>query len=169
MAVRRLAVLACLVLPSLAASAPPFAKGTLCRPAERVVYACSLGRKVVSVCAAPGLITYRFGRPGRPELEIPATPASGVLHVGTVVGGGGGSQQSLRFSHAGVEYIVFSAVAGSLTDVPGKRWSGVYVARGERQLAALACPSTGKATRISLDAALGDFPEEDNPAYEAWF
>ena len=52
---------------------------TLCAQDERVIFACVLRRpaKIVSICASKdltrdtGYLQYRFGRPGRIELEFP--------------------------------------------------------------------------------------------------
>jgi hypothetical protein len=69
------------VLPLLLAAASCVAAAdTLCTPSEQVVFSCRIGKagKLVSLCASPGLsrdqgaLAYRFGRPGRVELQFPA-------------------------------------------------------------------------------------------------
>lgn len=70
------AAIACAVL----AWAPGAAARTLCSPAERVVFSCEVGRKLLSLCATRdlddtrGSLQYRFGTPERIELSHPAKP-----------------------------------------------------------------------------------------------
>ena len=98
--------------------------------------------------------------------------AAGVI---AITGGGGGYQNHVRFTVADHDYVVFEAVAGELTDVPGKRWSGVYVQRGEKHLATLTCGrerTTAGDLRLVEDLAPAnarDSLEEDDPRFEAWF
>ncbi|HEY6046488.1 MAG TPA: hypothetical protein VIU65_07790 [Pyrinomonadaceae bacterium] len=83
----RILILIMLTTPGLITShsnsaAPPPAKlqpNTLCARDERVIFSCPLRRpaKIVSVCAArnltkeTGYLQYRFGLPGKIELEFP--------------------------------------------------------------------------------------------------
>lgn len=53
-----------------------------CNANENVVFSCSTGKKVVSVCASKninsksGYLQYRFGKLGAPEALIPSNPES---------------------------------------------------------------------------------------------
>jgi len=69
-------ILSLLLLPwGAAVAAPP----SHCSPSEQVIYSCKLknSAKIVSLCASKrlsdraGYLQYRFGRPGRIELEFP--------------------------------------------------------------------------------------------------
>ena len=59
---------------------------TLCGAGEQVAFSCRIGksRKIVSLCASPALtrdtgsLTYRFGLPGRVELQFPRGHAEGA-------------------------------------------------------------------------------------------
>jgi hypothetical protein len=98
--IRSTAVLiACLFqIPSLHAA-------HLCRPDERVLESCQIGKKMASVCAsakldlADGYVKYRFGTPASLELEFPKTriPISQYVHRGASSG-----------SDAGISYLGFS-------------------------------------------------------------
>jgi hypothetical protein len=70
-------ILAGLAAPLWGAPTAASAAPTLCQAGERPVFACPVGKKRLSVCAskdlAPGrgYLVYRFGKPGRIELEYP--------------------------------------------------------------------------------------------------
>ncbi|OYT72808.1 MAG: hypothetical protein CFK52_04130 [Chloracidobacterium sp. CP2_5A] len=84
-----------LVSPLLAARLPAAAQAQgkmLCAGSERLIFgAITTGGKMVCLCASPdlasqrGYLQYRFGRPGRVELEYPAERA--------------GSQQKFYYAH----------------------------------------------------------------------
>jgi hypothetical protein len=68
------------VLSLMAVAAPVAAQqGIHCLPEEEVVFACSFGKKAVSVCASAtqtaneGYMQYRFGAPGQVEMEYPSS------------------------------------------------------------------------------------------------
>lgn len=125
------AAAACAVL----ACAPGAAARTLCAPAERVVFTCEIGRKLLSLCATRdldetrGSLQYRFGTPERVELSHPAKPdhpsrhfTSDRLwsrHLGSLV-------VDLAFRRGTTGYSVFrhelrgEVSAGVSVDVAGK-------------------------------------------------
>jgi hypothetical protein len=120
---RQLALVVALI-PYLSSAAA--AADSLCSAQEIVVYSCSAGAKIISVCAskdvssASGYVQYRFGRKRALELVLPKTrghsasnPKSGTL----MFSGGGGAY--LRFSNGQVSYVVYSAV--------GKGWGDASV------------------------------------------
>lgn len=115
----------------------PFgAAETLCKQQEQVIFSCSLGKKTVSVCASndlsanSGYLQYRFGQPGRIELNLPALPQSVPVNQfvqarSLMFSGGGGGY--LRFINGSYHYIVYSAI--------GKGWGpkdGVAVEKNGR-------------------------------------
>jgi hypothetical protein len=115
---------------------------TLCSGKEKVVFSCSIGKKVVSVCEAEGAsgrVQYRFGPLGAPELVWPENPASrqGVTAGSLMYSGGGGAY--IRFAKSGTRYVVYSG--------EGQGWSkeGVAVEQGSKITANLPCkgPSVG--------------------------
>ena len=92
--------------PALAASVY-----THCKVNEMVVYSCSTGSHILSLCASPdisknqGYLQYRYGLRGKPELQHPA----GLFKPGNLMFSGGGGTY-LQFNKGGFTYTVFSAV-----------------------------------------------------------
>jgi hypothetical protein len=125
-----------LALPSDAAAGPSH-----CAVGEQILFSCSTGQKTVSVCGSgdlstpSGIVQYRFGKLGAPELLYPPANADwrkvtrgGVL---TYAGGGGAY---LVFSSAPYRYVVFTAI--------GRGWgtkAGVVVEKSGKRVATLAC------------------------------
>jgi hypothetical protein len=119
---------------------PGFAAATQCAPNERVMFSCSVGAKIVSVCAAgklssnTGSLSYRFGPQGKPEIDYP--PAStwrGVTRSGMWTFSGGGGAW-LAFHRDAFRYIVYTAV--------GRGWgekAGLAVEQNGKLLANLPC------------------------------
>jgi hypothetical protein len=91
--------------------------GSLCTAQESIVFACKTGSKLVSVCAdlqagpGRGYVQYRFGRPGAPEMLLPAgkLPPPKAATGGTESYSGGGSAW-LRFRRGSYAYTVFSGI-----------------------------------------------------------
>lgn len=169
------AVAAILLAAALVGGAAPKRVGH-CGAGETALYSCAFGRKHASVCAAPGRIAYRYGPLDRPELTIASTPDWSNVRLGRVTGGGGGYQTHLRFTAAGHDYLVHQGVAGSLTDHPGQRWSGVVVQRGDAELASLSCRQPRAGSAAGLEGARDFAPaaalatiDDTDPRFDAWF
>ena len=151
------------------------AEAPACRRSERVIYACNFGDRKVAVCATDNRLSYRFGDARRTDLEIDSRPNHVRAHTGGVIGGGGGRQEHIRFSNNGYQYIVHSMVAGNLTDVPGKRISGVTVVHGETGASpivrTLDCSQRG--AHQSMDGfntlPAGTFTPETDETWQAWW
>ena len=111
-----LVAMICMLLFVSVHNADAVNQASLCSPAERVIFSCSLKRpaKLVALCASKsfskesGYLQYRFGLPGKVELEYPKQRE--------------GSTQQFRYHHyfrprfditeisftnEGVEYTVF--------------------------------------------------------------
>jgi hypothetical protein len=113
---------------------------TQCAPAEHIIFSCSIGAKIVSVCAADklttntGALSYRFGPPGKPEITWP--PAStwrDATRSGTWMFSGGGGAW-LAFHREAFRYIVYTAI--------GKGWgskAGLAVEQNGKLLANMSC------------------------------
>lgn len=129
------------VLLLIRAMSPAYAAApSLCAPAEKVIFSCSTGAKIVSVCAAGdlsagvGSLSYRFGPPGRPEMTY---PPSGQWRTVTRSGqwtfsGGGGAW--LAFHNEAFRYIVYTAI--------GRGWgekSGVAVEQNGKVVVNMPC------------------------------
>lgn len=170
MAARRFASVLLLMLSGSGAPAMAADPGPRCGAGERPVYACPFGKSAVSVCATDRTVTYRHAANGKTDLTITSTGKDGRAHLGTLRGPGrGGTQTSLRFSNGGYEYIVYSAIGGTGTAVPGRHWSGLVVMKGVQEVSSMECPARGEAQRFSLESAPSFLPREDVPDYEAWF
>jgi hypothetical protein len=124
-------------------SATAIAADSHCTGQEQVVFSCSVGKKIVSVCASKdisptnGYLQYRFGKPNAPELVFPDStksplPRSGIQARTLMFSGGGGSY--LRFINGKYNYIVYTAI--------GKGWGtkdGVWVEKDGKPIADLRC------------------------------
>ncbi len=85
-----------------AASSRPKSAGPLCRVPEPVLFTCKVGTKTVSVCGQEqGGAVYRFGRPGRVELE------AADLHFAEKYFSGGGDMQVYADTPT-QRYIIYS-------------------------------------------------------------
>jgi hypothetical protein len=133
-----------LVLTALiySASFPAIAASSHCSEQEQTVFSCSLGKKLVSVCASKdisptsGYLQYRFGKRNAPELVFPTAAESAhrsVMRAQTLMFSGGGGAY-LRFINGQYNYIVYTAI--------GKGWGtkeGVSVEKEGRLIANLKC------------------------------
>jgi hypothetical protein len=124
-------------------SLPAIAANSHCSGQEQTVFSCSLGEKVVSVCASKdisptsGYLQYRFGKPNAPELMFPSSTKSfshrsDIKARSLMFSGGGGAY--LRFINGKYNYIVYTAI--------GKGWGvkdGVSVEKNGKLIANLKC------------------------------
>ena len=140
--------------------AEPAPQVSLCSPTERVVFSCSLKRpaKMVALCASKsltketGYLQYRFGLPGKIELEYPQQRD--------------GSSQSFRYHHyfraqfdlteisftnEGVEYTVFDSYNGE--QKPAVSEEGVTVTTKGKDTT-LSCNGRAKADFTSVEGVL---------------
>lgn len=149
--------------PVIAAPSPTPA--SQCRAGEAVVYTCTFGKSVGSVCSGGGKLHYRYGPAGKPDIAISSTPDWSNVSRKVVVGGGGGSQPYLRFTRADYSYVVFWGTAGNLTERPGRLWSGIHVRRGDKDLATLSCRSGAHPVGRIPDAV----PEDTDISFDMWY
>ena len=135
---------ACLPQSAAAASDPG---GSLCLAAEKPLFACPVGRKLVSVCGGDHEATYRYGRPAHVELS------SEKLGLAKQAFSGGGETQ-ISFTNAGVTYVVFDKTVRTSFSPGGGNdpdfTSGLAVLKNGHTVATMACSSDAT---ISSDAA----------------
>lgn len=128
----------------LVATAWPFQAGaagrqkTLCAVGETKIFSCPVRGKLVSVCRdRTGVSTYRFGRPGRIELQ------SKNLRVAQI--GASGNTEEIFFENNGFQYVVHSGWWKTDPDRRGKRRmeenSGLAVLKRGRVVWRAQCPS----------------------------
>jgi len=171
--IMRAILLSLLLLPvyatSVGAAPPPSSKKppvSLCRASEQVLFDCQMDERIASVCRTGQAITFRFSSPENRSIQITSNGRDGRTHQFYIRGGGhGGFSRGLRFSQDGVEFIPFFGRAGELTDVPGKRSSGLEIQKKHISLATHRCKET---KRDDLD--IPDFvPEETDKGYLVWY
>lgn len=124
----------------VAASQTGLAAPTQCAPSESVIFSCAVGAKIVSVCgvgklsSTAGSLSYRFGPPGKPEIDYPpAGTWRDVTRSGTWMFSGGGGAW-LAFHRDAFRYIVYTAI--------GRGWgekTGLAVEQNGKLLANLPC------------------------------
>ncbi len=120
---------------------------SLCHREEVAIFSCSVGSKIVSLCASPdltetaGTMSYRFGRKGAVELEHPANP----MHPRTAFTAGIDSAERgdfVRFSRGEFAYTVYALVGLRERNEE----DGLLITRGTKVLRNLKC----------ADFAMGD-------------
>jgi len=88
---------------------------SLCIGEEKIIFSCSTGKKVISLCASPdvseqkGTLYYRFGVTGKVELSYPKSgddPKKSFTRGGMMYSGGGG--EFIRFRNDDTMYTVYS-------------------------------------------------------------
>jgi len=155
-----LAVIWMLLLVATRQDAPGTTQASLCLPTERVVFSCSLKRsaKLVALCSSKsltketGYLQYRFGLPGKVELEFPKQRE--------------GSSQAFRYHHYfraqvdlteisftndGIEYTVFDNYNGE--EKPATSDEGVTVSQKGKDTT-LSCNGRAKVDFANLDTVL---------------
>lgn len=123
-----------LLLSALAAAAPE---------TPETVFACGFGARQVEVVRDGARLTYRFGRPGRPELVLGGDAASGTVFYHRTLYARG-EDQTLRFVNGSHSYVVYNAWAAPNHDGEGAvDRSGLLVLRNGRPVRRMACRSGG--------------------------
>ena len=132
----RTAVTAAAAFALVAFSGNAQAEQTLCSGAEKVIFSCSTGKKMVSVCQtdASGSVQYRFGKYGKtPDIVLPENPASkeGVLRGMNSFSGGGGAY--ITFIKGDTSYIVHNYMGKRGDDI------GIDVIRPNKNPISIQC------------------------------
>jgi hypothetical protein len=130
---------AVLLLVALGATSP----ATAVDAPERI-FLCSFGARQVEVVRDGATLTYRFGRPGRPEMVLSGDAASGNVHYHRTLYPHG-EDQTLRFQRGAYSYLVWNAF-----QTPDYRQegavdqSGLLILRNGRRIARMNCRSGGE-------------------------
>ena len=126
----------------LTSAAPQAASNTsLCKPSESTLFACPIAKGLLSACRHKGVATYRFGRPGRIELEI-----RGGRFAQRGYSGGGEAQ--ILFQRKDHSYVVYDRLVRSAFGADGRNepqsTSGLLVQRRGRTLSNRQCIGKGE-------------------------
>ena len=121
-----------------ATSAPSPSPRSLCRAPEMVLFTCGIRTKVVSICGqGERNAVYRFGRPGRVELEV------SDLHYAEQAFSGGGETQVYANTPTH-RYLVYDRIVRTSFDNgrhDPQAESGVVVQRGNQTISSRHCGS----------------------------
>lgn len=155
-------VLSCFFLVVLFNPGSTSQKGTLCSDAEKTLFSCSVKRsaKVVSLCASAdvtktrGYVQYRFGVPGKVELEYPADKARSQEkfeyhhYFRAQV-----DETEISFSSGGYKYAIFDDYNGEMR--PAVSSQGIRVdAPGTAKESTMECQGKARASYGDLDQIL---------------
>jgi hypothetical protein len=132
----------------VAAAAPAVARTSFCTAAEKVVFSCTSGQKVVSVCAPKdagprkGYLEYRFGgaTAEAPEITLPKerTVPSQAAQGGFDSYAGGGASW-LRFRQGQFGYAVYTGIGNWGPKGEKREKAGLLVEKAGKQVAVLRC------------------------------
>ena len=128
---------------------------TLCQPAEAVLFACDLGTRRVALCRAAGEqapLVYRYGRPGRVELQHIAPAAMFWRREHLLYGG---ELIVLGFTRRGWDYQLYARVGRSGGGTSDERVpefeDGLQVGRSGTEGQRRVCVDGGAGFRAGLD------------------
>lgn len=131
---------------------------SLCSSEEKVLFACAIGRKLVSVCSSTelsrtaGYVQYRFGASGQtPELVHPATPVHPASKFSFGYEGAvKSSLVNLHFTRSGYSYTVYQQSAAFDTN-----GSGIAVKTPDGRSSRLRCREDSQPDDLYLLKDLG--------------
>jgi hypothetical protein len=128
-------------------------------------FSCPIGKKTLDVCYWKGMLTYRFGREGKPDLTI-SEPLETVAYT-PWPGIGRAIWDSVAFENEGVTYEVWSSF--DRMDENAVLEGGVNVMRGDKMLATLTCDKgsveRGLDTISDLKAGIGQCWSYDSQSW----
>ncbi len=124
-------VVALLAFTRLAAPSTAEAKaGT-----PKKLFACSLGKKSVSVTAVGSRLTYQFGTPAKVEMAIIGSAGQGNVFYRS--DRYAGMEYQIRFANGSYSYIVYSIEGNGRTGAAVS--SGLVVMKGTKTIADMPC------------------------------
>lgn len=139
-----------------------------CGNEEQVVFNCTVGEKILSVCMSKPrakhseYMQYRFGYLNQPELVYPKAfepPVRNFFFSRTGYSGGG--EAHLRFSVKTYDYIIYTKIISGSWEADGRRKkypsAGMIVRRNNKTISHLQC----KEKNANMDLSEGLLKEED--------
>lgn len=155
----------CIAAVTAAPNAQQMQRGSLCESTEKIVFSCTVGKtaKLVSLCSSKeltrdrGYLQYRFGVPGKIELEFPnqreqSQSAFKYSHYFRAQV----DQTEISFSTNDYEYAIFDDYNGE--QKPAQHDQGVKIRPPIGSEVTLSCRAKAKAQYEDLAGAL---PEPD--------
>ena len=147
---------------------------THCTSQEETLFSCSTaGKKVISVCARNGLVEYRFGLAGKPEMLVPLQQKREKTDAGAFLTVNGGTGGFLRFRKSDYAYVVYWSLTRGAWQKDGTRdWvyqAGVVAEQKGKKLANVKCgkqAADDSITREELEKQLGFPPNEDMEGFD---
>jgi hypothetical protein len=131
------------------------------------VFSCPIGKKTLEVCASNGLLTYSFGREGKPEITV-SEPLETIAYT-PWPGIGRAIWDSVAFQNEGVTYEVWSSF--DRMDENAVMEGGINVMEGDKTLASLTCDKgsveRGLDTISDLKAEIGQCWNYETQAWDA--
>jgi hypothetical protein len=119
---------------------------TQCSAGETVVFSCSTGTRILSLCASKdvgkntGYMQYRYGTADKLELIYPAKPQppKGLFTPGNLAFSGGGGSY-VQFKKGAYTYTVFTAIGNWAADGGKATAEGVAVKNGDKEVVNFPC------------------------------
>lgn len=107
------------------------------------IFRCAFGAREASVTQDGERLTYRFGRPGRPDLTLTGDAESGTLFYHRTLYARG-EDQTLRFVNGDFSYVIFNGWSAPNLYLEGARdFSGLLVLRRGRVIRRMDCREGG--------------------------
>ena len=111
-------------------------------PATDTLLSCSTGTKRIEVTSDGTTLTYRFGKPGKPEITLTGSASSGTVFYHRELCARG-ENQSLRFVSGEYSYAVFASWSAPSGGGAEYARAGVIVLQGEREVGRAICKPSG--------------------------
>lgn len=102
---------------------------------QEKLFACSLGRKLISVTAVGSRLTYHFGTSAKEEMVIVGTPGQGNVFYRSDLYTG--MEYQIRFAKGLYSYVVYSMEGNDRTGMAAT--SGLTVMKGAKSIADMPC------------------------------
>ena len=129
------------------------------------IFRCSLGAREATVTLEGDQLTYRYGRPRRPEIAITGNPAIGNPSYHRELFARG-EHQTLRFRAAGHSYLVHSLWSAPSGNSPELVEAGVIVMRGDTVVREFRCRTGGDMREYPIFQRLPQEPTNPLPERE---
>ena len=160
--------------PLLAVAPSSTNRETLCKPEEKIVFSCTIGRKIASVCASSellpnkGYMQYRFGVPDKIERTVPEQYAHPLqtAEAGARNSENGDIAGYIKFRSGDYSYIPYWSETKATPDKTAiSAWQmsdGVVIEHKNKKISVLQCDNSSN--HVSADYLFEQvkFPRNDN-------